>query len=226
MLNSFTVGRHSSPKNSPKRRRHEFGANLNLELLEDRQLMAHGAVHQVHSAVVRLDSTVRHTSHAQIMRFDHLRNTTTGATLISTVGAETQVPVLVQSNPSGPLTPTSLITIGLQTPTQSSTPGTETQVPRLVQSNPSGPLTPTSLITIGLQPPTQGSTPGSETQVPRLVQSNPSGPLTPTSLITIGLQTPTQSSTPGTETKVTELVQSNPSGPLTPTSHINEGLTP
>jgi hypothetical protein len=178
MLNSFTVSRFFSPKNSPQRSRHDFSANLNLEQLEDRKLMAAGAVHQIHLASARLDSTIGHSSHAQILRFEQLRNTTRGSALNYSP---------LHSSHHGPLTPTSHITLGLQATTQTSNPAADTPVTRLVQSNPSGPLTPTSHITFGLQATTQSSSPAAETQVTQLVQSNPSGPLTPTSHITDGL---------------------------------------
>ena len=245
---SFPASRSFGHSNLPQRARRKQSANLKPEQLESRELMTVHAGHHFHFDNARLTSIAGFQSHAQILRMEHLHDALRSSTLIhSTIQfspfpatsptgqvsvtlpaatqttsptGETQVPRLVQSNPSGPLGPNSGITLGLQVTTPSSAPtssptitstGTpttsptgETQVPRLVQSNPSGPLGPSSGITLGLQATTPSSAPTStptttstgtqttsptgETQVPRLVQSNPSGPLGPNSGITLGLQ--------------------------------------
>jgi len=69
-------------------------------------------------------------------------------------GDQTQVHRLIETHPSGPLSPTSVIANGVTPATpqvsESPAPGDQTQVHRLIETHPSGALTPTSVIANGM----------------------------------------------------------------------------
>ena len=81
-----------------------------------------------------------------------------------------QVRRLIETHPSGPLSPTSVIANGIS-------PGSQTQVHRLIETHPSGPLSPTSVIANGMTSVTPQASdtpsPGDQTQVHRLIETHP-----------------------------------------------------